>query len=161
MRNGSAILLTVVVTCALLLSGCGQERPEISDQVARTLQRDVVAVQSAVDRSRWEEALTALDRLEADVADAAASGNLSDDRAARIRTIRQRVLDDLDRITESDPTAQPSATPGAESTSSPTPMVSESAEPDEDGNPSGEEDKGKDKGGQNKGKEKGKGEGKP
>jgi hypothetical protein len=151
----------VVVTCALLLSGCGQERPEISDQVARTLQRDVVAVQSAVDRSRWEEALTALDRLEADVADAAASGNLSDDRAARIRTIRQRVLDDLDRITESDPTAQPSATPGAESTSSPTPMVSESAEPDEDGNPSGEEDKGKDKGGQNKGKEKGKGEGKP
>jgi hypothetical protein len=106
MRNGSAILLRVVVTCALLLSGCGQERPEISDQVARTLQRDVVAVQSAVDRSRWEEALTALDRLEADVAYGADSGNLSDDRAAQIRTIRQRVLEDLDRITKSGPTAQ-------------------------------------------------------
>jgi hypothetical protein len=162
MRNGRrAILLAVVVTCALLLSGCGQGRAEISDQVARRLQRDVVAVKSAVDESRWEEALIALDRLEADVAYAAASGNLSDDRAARIRTIRQRALEDLDRITKSDPTPQPSATPGAESTPSPKPRVSESAEPDENDNPSGEEDEGKDKGGQNKGKGKGKGKGKP
>jgi hypothetical protein len=151
----------MVVTCALLLSGCGQERPEITDQVARTLQRDVVAVKAAVDESRWEEALTALDRLEADVADAAATGELSDDRAARIRTIRQRVLEDLDRITKSGPTAQPSATPGAESTPSPEPTISKSAEPDQQDNPTGEEDKGKDKGGQNKGKGKGKGKGKP
>jgi hypothetical protein len=159
MRNGRrAVRLTVVVTCILLLSGCGQERPEISDQAARTLQRDVVAVKSAVDESRWEEARTALDRLETDVADAAASGNMSDDRAARIQTIRQRVLEDLDRITKSDPTPQPSATPGAEST--PEPKVSESPEPDEDGdddNPS----KGKDEGGHNKGKGEGKGKGKP
>jgi hypothetical protein len=162
MRNGRrAILLTVVVTCALLLSGCGQERPEISDQVAPTLQRDVVTVKSAVDESRWEEALTALDRLEADVAAAAASGNLSDDRAARIRTIRQRVSEDLDRITESDPTPQPSATPGAESTPSPKPTVSESAEPDQHDNPLGEEDQGKDKGGKNKGKGRVKENGKP
>ena len=160
MRNGRrAIVLTLVATCALLLSGCVQQRPEISDQVARTLQRDVVAVKSAVDESRWDEALTALDRLEADVADATASGNLSDDRAAQIRTIRQRVLDDVDRITKSDLTAQPSATPDAEST----PEVSESAEPDEDDEDdhhSGEEDKGKDNGGENKGNGKGKGHGK-
>jgi hypothetical protein len=159
MRNGRrAVRLTVVVTCILLLSGCGQERPEISDQAARTLQRDVVAVRSAVDESRWEEARTALDRLETDVADAAASGNMSDDRAARIQTIRQRVLEDLDRITKSDLTPPPSATPGAEST--PEPKVSESPEPDEDGdddNPS----KGKDEGGHNKGKGEGKGKGKP
>jgi uncharacterized protein YceK len=82
MRNGMrTVLLTVVVTCALLLSGCSQERPEISDQAARTLQRDIAAVNFAVDQSRWDDALTALDRLEADVADAAASGNLSNDRA--------------------------------------------------------------------------------
>ena len=158
-----AILLTVVVTCTMLLSGCGQEPPEISDQLARRLQRDVVAVKAAVDESRWEEARTALDRLETDVADAAASGNLSDDRAVRILTIRQRVLEDLDQIKESGPTQQPSATPGAESTPSPEPKVSESAEPDEDDegdNPSGEEDEGKDKGGHNKDKGEGKGHGK-
>lgn len=138
------ILLTAVVTCALLLSGCGQERPDINDHAARTLQRDVVAVKSAADESRWQDALTALDQLEADVADAAASGNLSDDRAQQIRTIRQRVLEDLDRITKSDPTPQPSATPSAGSTPSAKPKVSESTEPDEDNeddNPSGEEDR--------------------
>ena len=139
MRGGMrAILLTLVVTGALLLSGCGQERPEISDPAARALQRDVVAVKSAVDGSRWDEALTALDQLEADVADAAASGNLSNDRAALIRTIRQRVLEDLDRITDSAPTPQPSVTPSAESTPSPKPKVSESAEPEKDDNPQAE-----------------------
>jgi uncharacterized protein YceK len=147
------VLLAVVVTCALLLSGCSQERPEISDQAAGTLQRDIGAVNFAVDRSRWDDALTALDRLEADVADAAASGNLSDERAKRILMIRQRVLEDLDRITKSDPTPPPSATPSTESTPSPKPKVSESTEPDADDDPSGEEDQG----GQSKGKEKGKG----
>ena len=151
------VLLAMVVACALLLSGCSQERPEISDQAVRTLQRDVAAVNSAVDKSSWEDAVTALDRLDADVAEAAASGNVSDDRAARIRTIRQRVLEDLDRITESGPTAPPSATPSAESTPSPRPKVSESAEPEKKGNPSGEEDEG----GKGKGKGKGKGNGKP
>ena len=160
MRNASrAILLTVVVTCTLPLPGCGQEHPEITDQVARTLQRDVVAVKSAVDESRWEEAHTALDRFEADVTDAAASGNLSDDRAARIRTIRQRVLEDLDRITKSGSTAQPSTTPSTESTPSPKPTISKSPEPDQQDNPTGEEDKDKD--GKNKSKGKGKGKGKP
>ena len=147
----------------MLLSGCGQESPEISDHVARTLQRDVVAVKAAVDEAHWEEARTALDRLESDVADAAASGNMSDDRAVRILTIRQRVLEDLDQIKEADPIQQPSATPGAESTPSPEPKVSESAEPDEDDeddNPSGEEDEGKDKGGHNKDKGDGKRHGK-
>jgi hypothetical protein len=156
-------LLTVVVACTVLLSGCGQERPEINDRVARTLQRDVVAVKAAVDESRWEEARTALDRLETHAADAAASGNISDDRAARILAIRQRVLDDLDQITRSDPSLQPSTTPGAESTPSPEPKVSETAEPDEDDeddHPSDEEDKGKDKGGHNKDKGEGKGHGK-
>ena len=150
------IQLAVVVTCALLLSGCSQVRPEISDQAARTLQRDVTAVNSAVDQSRWDDALTALDRLEADVADAAASGNLSDDRAERIRTIRQRVLQDLERISESDPTPPPSATPRTESTPSLVPKVSESAEPDEDDDRSG----GEGHGDQNKDKGKGKGKGK-
>ena len=159
MRGGMrAILLTLVVTGALLLSGCGQERPEISDPAARALQRDVVAVKSAVDGSRWDEALTALDQLEADVADAAASGNLSNDRAALIRTIRQRVLEDLDRITDSAPTPQPSVTPSAESTPSPKPKVSESAEPEKDDNPSGGEDNGGRKKG--KGDDRGNGKGK-
>jgi hypothetical protein len=154
MRNGMrTVLLTVVVTCALLLSGCGQERPEISNQAARSLQRDVVAVKSAVDQSRWEDARAALDQLDADVTDAAASGNLSDDRARQIRTIRQRVVEDLDRITESGSTPQSSATPSAESTPSPRSKDSKTSKPDEENNPSGEEDKG----GHNKGKGKGKG----
>jgi hypothetical protein len=158
MRNGMrTVLLTVVMTWALLLAGCGQERPEISDQAAGRLQRDVVALKSAVDQARWEEAVTALDQLDADVADTAASGNLSADRAQQIRTIRQRVLEDIDRITESDPTPQPSATPSAESTPSPKPKVSKSAKPDEENNPSGKEHKG----GHNKGKGKDKGKGKP
>jgi hypothetical protein len=158
MRNGMrTVLLMVVVTWALLLSGCGQERPEISDQAAGILQRDVVALKSAVDQARWEEAVTALDQLDADVADTAASGNLSADRAQQIRTIRQRLLEDIDRITESDPTPQPSATPSAESTPSPKPKVSKSAKPDEENNPSGKEHTG----GHNKGKGKDKGKGKP
>jgi hypothetical protein len=158
MRNGMrTVLLTVVVTCALLLSGCGQGRPEISDEAAGRLQRDVVALKSAVDQARWEEALTALDQLDADVADTAARGNLSADRAQQIRTIQQRVLEDIDQITESDPTPQPSATPNAESTPSPKPKVSKSAKPDEENNPSGKEHKG----GHNKGKGKDKGKGKP
>jgi len=151
------VLLMVVVTWALLLSGCGQERPEISDQAAGRLQRDVLALKSAVDQARWEEAVTALDQLDADVADTAASGNLSADRAQQIRTIRQRLLEDIDRITESDPTPQPSATPSAESTPSPKPKVSKSAKPDEENNPSGKEHTG----GHNKGKGKDKGKGKP
>jgi hypothetical protein len=151
------VLLTVVVTWALLLSGCGQERPDISDQAAGRLQRDVVALKSAVDQARWEEAVTALDQLDVDVADTAASGNLSVDRAQQIRTVRQRVLEDIDRITESDPTPQPSATPSAESTPSPKPKVSKSTKPDEENNPSGKEHKG----GHNKGKGKDKGKGKP
>ena len=158
MRNGMrTVLLMVVVTWALLLSGCGQERPEISDQAAGRLQRDVLALKSAVDQARWEEAVTALDQLDADVADTAASGNLSADRAQQIRTIRQRLLEDIDRITESDPTPQPSATPSAESTPSPKPKVSKSAKPDEENNPSGKEHTG----GHNKGKGKDKGKGKP
>lgn len=158
MTNGMrTVLLTVVVTWALLLSGCGQERPEISDQAAGRLQRDVVALKSAVDQARWEEAVTALDQLDADVADAAASGNLSADRAQQILTIRQRVLEDIDPITESDPTPQPSATPSAGSTPSPKPKVSKSAKPDEENNPSGKEHKG----GHNKGKGKDKRKGKP
>jgi uncharacterized protein YceK len=151
------VLLMVVVTWALLLSGCGQERPEISDQAAGRLQRDVVALKSAVDQARWEEAVTALDQLDADVADTAASGNLSADRARQIRTIRQRLLQDIDRITESDPTPQPSATPSAESTPSPKPKVSKSAKPDEENNPSGKEHKGSHNKGKGKGKDEGKG----
>ena len=150
-------LLTLLVTCALVLSGCGQQRPDISDQAARRLQRDVVAVKSVVDQGRWQETRTALDQLDADVAEAAASGNLSDDRAQQLRTIRQRVLEDLDRITESDPIPQRSATPSAESTPSPKPKVRKSAKPDEENNPSGEEDKD----GHNKGKGKGRGKGEP
>src|SRR6476620_3814501 len=157
MRNGMrTVLLTVVTTWAVLLSGCVQERPEISDQAAGRLQRDVVALKSAVDQARWEEALTALDQLDVDVADTAASGNLSVDRAQQIRTIRERVLEDIDRITESDPTPQPSVTPSAESTPSPKPKVSKSAKPDEENNPSGKEHKG----GHNKGKGKDKRKGK-
>jgi hypothetical protein len=62
------------------------------------------------DASRWDAAVDALDQLEADAASAQATGRLSDERAAQIRTIRQRVLEDLQRIHLSSPTPGPTTT---------------------------------------------------
>ena len=90
---------------------------------ASTLQRDVAAVVSAADASRWDAAVDALDQLDADVASARAAGGLSDERAAQIRAVRQRVLEDLQRIRLSSPT------PGPATTTPTTP----STEPDDNG----------------------------
>ena len=75
----------------------------MTPSTASTLQRDVDAVVSATDASQWDAAIDALDQLEADVASARAAGGLSDERAAQIRAIRQRVLEDLQRIRLSSP----------------------------------------------------------
>ena len=56
---------------------------------ASTLQRDVDAVVSAADASRWDASIAALDQLEADAASAQATGRLCDELAA-LRAVRQR-----------------------------------------------------------------------
>ena len=81
-------MLTLVLA-AWLLQGCGPHGGEMTPSTASSLQRDVDAVVSAADGSRWDAAVDALDQLEADVASAQAAGGLSDERAAQIRAIRQ------------------------------------------------------------------------
>jgi hypothetical protein len=75
------------------------------------LQRDVDAVVTAADASRWSAAIDALDQLEADVATAQAAGELSDERAAQIRAVQERVLQDLQQIRRSSPTPRAATTP--------------------------------------------------
>jgi hypothetical protein len=93
-------LLAAVLTLVLAgwLQGCGPSGGEMTPATASTLQRDVDAVVSAADASRWDAAIDALDQLEADAASAQATGRLSEERAAQIRAVRQRVLEDLQRI---------------------------------------------------------------
>ena len=105
------LLAVVLLTLAgWLLQGCGPSGGKMTPATASTLQRDVATVVSAADASRWEAAIDALDQLETDVASAQAAGGLSDQRAAQIRAVRQRVLEDLQRIRLSSPTPGPAAT---------------------------------------------------
>jgi hypothetical protein len=118
-------LLAVVLTFVLAgwpLQGCGSSGAEMTPATASTLQDDVAAVVSAADASRWDDAIDALDQLEADVASAQAAGGLSDQRATQIRAVRQRVLEDLQRIRLSSPT------PGSATT-----QTTPSTEPNDDG----------------------------
>jgi hypothetical protein len=106
-------LLSVMLTLVLagwLLPGCGPSGGTMTPATASALQHDVAAVVSAADASRWEAAIEALDQLDADVASARAAGELSDERAAQIRAIRQRVLEDLQQIRLSSPTPSPATT---------------------------------------------------
>jgi hypothetical protein len=105
-------LLAVVLALVLagwLLQGCGVSGGTMTPATASTLQRDVAAVVSAAEASRWDAAIDALDQLDADVASAQAAGGLPDQRAAQIRAVRQRVLEDLQRIRLSSPTPGPTA----------------------------------------------------
>jgi hypothetical protein len=104
------MVLTLVLG-GWLLAGCVLSGGKMTPATASTLQHDVDAVVSAADAYRWEAAIDALDRLEADVARARAAGKLSDQRAAQIRAVRQRVLEDLQQIRRSSPAPSPAATP--------------------------------------------------
>ena len=86
-----AVVLALVLA-GWLLPGCGPSPAKMTPATASTMQRDVAAVVSAADASRWDAAIDALDQLETDVASAQAAGGLSDERAAQIRAARQRVL---------------------------------------------------------------------
>ena len=118
---------------------------------ASRLQSDVDAVVSAVDASRWDAAIDALDQLEADVASAQAAGGVSDERAAQIRAARQRVLEDLQLI------RIPSSTPSPTTTNQTTPSPETSDKGGTGGDDDGQSGKSKDSGnGKNKSKSKGK-----
>jgi hypothetical protein len=126
-----AVVLALVLTGWLLL-GCGASGGKMTPATASTLQRDVAAVVSAADASRWDAAIDALDQLETDVATAQATNGLSDERAAQIRAVRQRVLEDLQRI-------RLSTTPGTATTTQTTPSTETS---DNGGNDGGDDDQG-------------------
>ena len=149
-------MVLTLVLAAWLLQGCGPGGSEMTPSIASTLQRDVDAVVSAAEAYRWDAAVDALDQLEVDVANAQASGGLSDERAAQIRAIRQRVLEDLQRIRLSSPTPDPA----------PTMQSTPSTETDDSGRNGGGNDgqsgksrddgKGENGSGKHKGKNKGK-----
>lgn len=134
-RKLLAAVLALVLT-GWLLQGCGTSGGKMTPAAASTLQRDVAAVVSAADGSRWDAAIDALDQLETDVASAQATGGLSDERAAQIRAVRQRVLEDLQRIRLSSPA------PGTATTTQTTP----STESSDDGGDDGQSSKSKDRG---------------
>ena len=134
-RKLLAAVLALVLT-GWLLQGCGTSGGKMTPAAASTLQRDVAAVVSAADGSRWDAAIDALDQLETDLASAQATGGLSDERAAQIRAVRQRVLEDLQRIRLS------STTPGTATSTQTTP----STESSDDGGDDGQSSKSKDRG---------------
>jgi hypothetical protein len=145
-RKLLAGLLTLVLA-GLLLQGCAPSGGKITPATASRLQRDVAAVVSAADTSRWDTAIDALKQLDADVASAQARGGLSAERAAQIRAVQQRVLEDLQRIRGTSPT------PGGATTTQTTPSTETS---DNGGNRGGdagqarkskEDDQGDDNGG--------------
>ena len=134
-----------------LLHGCAPSASAMNPATASRLQSDVDAVVSAVDASRWDAAIAALDQLEADVASAQAAGGVSDERAAQIRAARQRVLEDLQLI------RIPSSTPSPTTTNQTTPSPETSDKGGTGGVVDGQSGKSKDSGnGKNKSKSKGK-----
>ena len=128
-RKLSAMVLTLVLG-GWLLAGCAPSVGKMTPATASTLQHDVDAVVSAADAYRWDAAIDALNQLDADMTSARAAGELSDERAAQIRAVRQRVLDDLQQIRRSSPAPSPTTTP----------QTTPSTETNDDGN--GDEDDG-------------------
>ena len=145
-----AAVLALVLT-GWLLQGCGASGGKMTPAAASTLQRDVAAVVSAADATRcWDAAIEALDQLDTDIASAQKAGGLSDERATQIRAVRQRVLEDLQRIRLSRPT------PSAVTTTQPTPSTETKdnggnggGDDDQSGRPK-DDDQGEDGGGQSK-----------
>ena len=137
-----------------LLHGCAPSAGEMNPATASRLQSDVDAVVSAVDASRWDAAIDALDQLEADVASAQAAGGVSDERAAQIRAARQRVLEDLQLIRI--PSSTPSPTTTNQTTPSPETSDNGGTGGDDDGQSGKSKDSGKGEDGNGKNKSKGK-----
>ena len=146
-RKLYAGLLTLVLAC-WLLPGCAPSADTMTPATASKLQSDVAAVVSAADASRWDAAIDALDQLDADVASAQAAGGLSDQRAAQIRAVRQRVQEDLRQIRLSSPTPSAATTPQT-TPSTETSDNGDSGGDDGPGRKSKDNDQGEDEGGNN------------
>jgi hypothetical protein len=147
-------LLAVVLTLVLagwLLQGCWSSGAEMAPATASTLQGDVVKVASAADASRWEAAIEALDQLGSDVASAQAAGGISDQRAAQIRAVRQRVLEDLQRIRPSSPTPRPATTMQTTPSTEPNDNGRNGGGNDDQGGKHQDDDQGEDGGGKHNG----------
>jgi hypothetical protein len=74
------MVLTLVLG-GWLLAGCAPSGGKMTPATASTLQRDVDAVVSAADASRWDAAIDALNQLEADVASGGSASRACHDHA--------------------------------------------------------------------------------
>lgn len=151
-RKLSAMVLTLVLG-GWLLAGCAPSGGEMTPATASTLQHDVDAVVSAAGAYRWDAAIDALNQLDADVTSARAAGELSDERAAQIRAVRQRVLDDLQQIRRSSPAPSPATTPQTTPSTETNDNDGNGDEDDRQNGKSNDEDQGED-GGDGKHKDK-------
>ncbi|MDO9590339.1 MAG: hypothetical protein Q7J04_04280 [Microcella sp.] len=111
-------LIAIGIGVALTLTGCA---PAASPSAATTaqLQQTVLEITTAVADDDWESASADLDALEAQVAAAQASGDLSDERAAGIRMAIALVRTDVAAalappVVEPEPEPEPSKTPKSE-----------------------------------------------
>ncbi|WP_066285074.1 hypothetical protein [Arthrobacter sp. B6] len=89
------VSLTAALVLAASLAGCGPADTGVQRDTARQLQELVLGVSQAAAANDHTAALTALDTLEADVAAAAGTGQVSEDRRRAIMTSITAVRADL------------------------------------------------------------------
>lgn len=136
-RRGGMIVAAAVLAAGLL-TGCA---PELDESAAVGLQSRAGEVRTLTAQKNYRAALTALDRLEADLTAAAAAGDVTSDREQVIREAVKLVRADLTAAAAA-ATPRPTPTP----TPTPPPLPVEDDE-DEEGDEKGrDEEKGKGKG---------------
>lgn len=107
-RTRRITLFTAPLIVIALLSGCAGRSGDVEAATGRDLQNRVVAVAEAAAAGDTTGALSALDALEAQLAEAEASGSVSATRAESIRAAIAVVRSDLQPAVE---TPAPSAEP--------------------------------------------------
>lgn len=90
------LVCVAAVAAAGLLSGCGQLETGLQREAARQLQARVLEVTEASARNDLPTALAALDGLEAELEEAQANGQVSEERRRSITTIATAVRAELE-----------------------------------------------------------------
>lgn len=95
-RTGACMVIALVLAGAL--TGCGPDDTGLQRDTAHQFQEHVLGVSKAAAANDHAAALTGLDALEAEVASAADSGHISEDRRRRIMTNAAAVRADLTTV---------------------------------------------------------------
>ena len=93
--------LAAALVLAVSLAGCGPAAPGLQRDTASHLQELVLGVSQSAAANDHAAALAALENLESDVASAAGSGQVSEDRRRRIMASITAVRADLNAAAES------------------------------------------------------------